>query len=246
MNILNFFRKRQADITFVDTFELGAWKHYPIKLAKDFKPLKDHQIKQFNNYAFPECPGMHDYGRMGYIMPSWSKFSFKANKAGCIAHAGGARGTKYDQPKPMDVKIADGTFTYFDGIPPNVWNLPSPWKVIGSPGLSAIVLPAIFHNKKLSDGLFIYPGVVDYYEFNPLNVICSIRRGGEFTIEENEPLLQIIPIKIGDGITAEYGLANKEEVTGTSPGKYFNTDNFYRKFLMSKKKFTLNYRKNNE
>lgn len=246
MNLFNLFRKDRIDITFVDTLPLGTWKHYPITLAKDVKPLKDHQTKKFNEYTFPGCPGMHDYSRMGYIVPAWTKFAFKANKAGCVAIAGPTRGTKYEQPQPMDIKVADGTFTYFDGVQGNVWNLPSPWKILGTPGISALVLPATFHNKKLNDGVFLYPGVVDYQEFTSLNVICSVRKGGEFTFEEGEPLLQVIPFRIADGINAEFGLATKEEITATKPGKYFNTDSFYRRYLMLKKKFTLKYRKCDE
>jgi hypothetical protein len=245
MSLFDFLKKPRNDLTFVDTFEVGAWKHYPIKLAKDCKPLKECQTKKFNEYFFPGCPGMHDFARLGYIIPSWTIFSFKANKAGCVAITGGKRGTKYETPKPMDVRIADGAFTYFDGIPPNVWNLPSPWKIVGTPELTAIILPAVYHNKTLNDDLFIYPGAVDYPEFNTMNVICSVKRSGEFIIQENEPLLQVIPIKMTAGVNAEYGLATKEEITATTPGKYFNRDGFYRKYFMLKKKFTLTHRKHN-
>lgn len=248
MNLFNLFKKQSPDLTFIDTSNTGTWKDYPPVPAKTLKPLKDYQVNKYGDYRLVICPGIHDYVRSGYIIPAWTKISFKANKAGCAGFTGTnsmSRPSQHPQPRPMGTDVADGTFTFLDNIKPNAWNLNSPWKIIGTPNLSALILPATYFNKKLNDGIFVYPGVVDYANFYTINVICSVIKRGEFVIEEGEPLLHVIPFKVSE-INAEYGLATKAEQTYTITSKYFHTESFYRKYFLIKKKFNLKTRKSNE
>ncbi len=247
MNFLSLFKKSKPDLTFFDERSAGTWKTNPPVLAKSIKTLKEFQQKQYGEYKLIGCPGMHDYSALGYIINAWTPIHFKANKAGVIACTGSkdsARGAQHPQPKPMSIDVIDGMFTFEDGLMPNAWNVPSPWKISGSENLSVLAIPAFFHNKKINDYLYCYPGVVDYPDgFSPINFICSVKKKCEFTIEEGEPLIQVIPFKVSD-IHAEYAFATEKEKSSLNTPKYFHVDNFYRKYYMIKKKFTLNKRNN--
>jgi hypothetical protein len=246
MNFLKYFRKNAPDLTFIDDLNVGAWKTNPPVLAKNIKALKDHQTKKYNDYKFVGCPGMHDYSRLGYIIPAWTPLRFKANRAGVAVYAGSknARGSQYPQPKPMQIDIADGIFTYEDGINQNVFNIPSPWRIIGSPNLSALIFPAYYHNKELNDNLYVYPGIVDYNNtFTAINLICSIKNRCEFTIKEGEPLLHVIPFKVQE-INAQYDIATEKEKSYLTNNKFLHVENFYRKYYLVKKKFKLTLRNN--
>jgi hypothetical protein len=249
MSLFNFFAKfknNKADLKFLDTSNSAIWKNYPPVLAKNLKPVKDHQVKKYGDYRFVNCPGIHDYSRLGYIIPAWTRMYFKGNKAGCKIITGGRESSKTDtdcpQPKRMSVDITDGVFDFSD-VPPNSWNIASPWRIDGSENLSAIILPAFYHNKYLNDALYIYPGLVDYENsgFTSINLICSIHKKCEFTIAEGEPLLHVIPFKV-DEINAEYGLANEKEKLMLTNQKHYYTSNFYRRFYLIKKKFNLSPR----
>lgn len=246
MNLFNFLKNKKTDLTFIDTSVNAVWKNYPPILAKDVKPLKDHQVKKYGDYRFVNCPGMHDYSRLGYIIPAWTRMYFKANKAGCKILTGSRESTKTEtdcpQPKRMSVDIIDGAFD-FEDISANAWNIPSPWKILGSEKISAIILPAYYHNKVLNDNLYIYPGAVDYDNggFTTINMICSIRKKCEFSIPEGDPLFHVIPFKVQD-ISADYGLATNSEKLEFTNTKHYYTNNFYRRFYLIKKKFTLTSR----
>jgi len=188
--IKSLFSKEADDLYFYDvTPDRIVYQNYPPVLAKDVKPFfKNHQEKMFESFQFPGCPGMHDYSRMGYIIPAWSDFHIKANKAGSIAAIGSIgeeslkRGTSHRQPKQMSVNVTDGLFKFEDGIQPAIWNFPGAWSVRSSKNVSALVLPAIFHSNFLDD-LYVYPGVVDYNGFTTMNFICSAKRNVEVHIK---------------------------------------------------------------
>jgi hypothetical protein len=240
--MFNFLKKDKPDLEFIDSSEV-VYPHYPPILAKDLKPLKEHQEKKFESYIFPQCPGMHDYSRMGYIIPAWSNFHIKANKAGCVAFLGSdgenrdKRGTPLGQPKNMDVKITDGLFK-LNGIDPCIWNFPGAWKVFGNGNVSALVMPAFFHSTFLDD-LYVYPGVVDYNKFTTLNFICSPKHECEVEIKAGDPILHVIPFITNKDIVASYGPASKEQEDYTKILKWYHELNFYRKYYMVRKKYKI-------
>ena len=116
--IKSLFSKEDVDLTFYDiTAERTVYSHYPPVLAKDVKPFfKKHQEDTAGAFNFAGCPGMHDYSRIGYIIPAWNNFHIKANKAGSVAAIGSIgedsvkRPTGMRQPKPMSTSIVDGLF----------------------------------------------------------------------------------------------------------------------------------------
>lgn len=240
--MFNLFKKDKPDLEFADASEV-VYPHYPPILAKDLKPLKEHQEKKFGDYNFPKCPGMHDYARMGYIIPAWSNFHIKANKAGCVAFAGSSgedakkRQTPLGQPQRMADDITDGLFE-LNGVDSCVWNFPGAWKVHGNGNVSALVMPAFYHSKFLDD-LYIYPGVVDYNRFTTINFICSPKRECEVEIKAGEPLLHVIPFITNKDIVASYGPASKEQINYSKLLKWFHESNFYRKYYMIRKKYKI-------
>ena len=241
--MFNFFKKDKPDLEFLDTTRV-VYPHYPPILAKDLKPLKEHQEKKFQEYNFPKCPGMHDYSRVGYIIPAWSNFHIKANKGGCVALVGNPgedsnkRQTPLGQPKNMDVTITDGLFELQDGIQPSIWNFPGAWKVHGHGNISALVMPAFYHSNFLDD-LYVYPGIVDYKAFTTINFICSPKRECEVEIKAGEPILHVIPFITNKDIVATYGSATQEQEDYSKVIKWFHEMNFYRKYYMIRKKYRL-------
>lgn len=242
----SIFSKDTADLTFYDVSpERGVYPHYPPMLAKDVKPFfKKEQEERFESFQFPGCPGMHDYSRLGYIIPAWSNFHIKANKAGSIAAIGSIgedsqkRGTNLRQPKQMSTSVTHGLFNFQDGVQPAIWNFPGAWSVRSNKNVSALVLPAFYHSKFLED-LYVYPGVVDYNGFTTMNFICSAKRNTEIFIEAGEPILHVIPFVTNGDFIAAYGSGSQENVDYNKCLKWFHTTNFYRKYYMIRKKFKL-------
>lgn len=242
----SMFSKENPDLTFYDISpDKIVYPHYPPILAKDVKPFfKKHQEEKNGSFDFPLCPGMHDYSRIGYIIPAWTNFHIKANKAGSVAAVGSIgedaakRPTNLRQPKPMSVSITDGLFSYEDEIPPGVWNFPGAWSVRSNKNVSALVMPAIFHSKFLED-LYVYPGVVDYNGFTTINFICSAKRNTEIFIEAGAPVLHVIPFITNREFKAAYGPASQEDIDFNKCVKWFHTTNFYRKYYLIRKKFKI-------
>lgn len=251
MSILKsmFGKKDVADLTFYDMSpESIIYSHYPPMLAKDVKPFfKKEQEDNTETYNFPGCPGMHDFSRIGYIIPAWSDFHIKSNKAGTVAMIGSRgedsqkRGTPLKQPQNMATNITQGLFEYKDGVKPHVWNFPGAWTVRSSTTASALVLPAYFHSNFLDD-LYVYPGVVDYNGFCTINFICSAKRPCEVLIKAGDPILHVIPFITTRDFIADYGPTTQEHVHYSKLLKWFHTLNFYRKHYMIKKKFRLSKR----
>ena len=198
--MVNWFRKNDIDFKFADTVEGTVYPHYPPVLAKELKPLKEHQESKFGDYRFPGCPGMHDYARLGYIIPAWTNFHIKANKAGTVVIAGSRgedalkRATMVKQPQQMARDITDGAYTPEGGIENTIWNCPGAWKIHGYGKVSCLLLPAFFHSNFLDD-LYVYPGVVDYNGFTVINFIFSAKRPCE------------VEIKAGDAFDADFAEA---------------------------------------
>lgn len=243
--MFKWFKSNDIDFSFVDKCDGTVYPHYPPVLAKDVKPiLKSYQENNSQKYSFPQCPGMYDYARMGYIIPAWSNFFIKSNKAGTVALVGsigedaGKRTTIIRQPQPMDKEITKGLFEMQDNINHEIYNFPSAWGIKSSKNISCLILPAIFHSNFLDD-LFVYPGVVDYNEFTVLNFICSPKRACEIKITAGDPILHVIPILHTKDIVADYGPGSIYENDTFKISRWFNEKNFYRRFFMIRKKYRL-------
>lgn len=248
MNLFNFFRKKDVDISFVDVLERdGTWAKHPPVLAKNIKPLKQEQIKTDGQYNFVSCPGIHDYSRLGYIIPSWTRINIKANRAGALTKIGSipGRAESFSHPVNMSTDIPRGSVLYSDNVPDNVWNVGSPWRISAKNGISCLILPATFHNPLLNNNIFAYPGIVDYSNgFGAINLIFSIIKKCEFCIEEGQPLLHVIPFYMQKDITADYGLGTRQETSKILSPKYTHESNFYRKYFMIPKKYKLKLKEN--
>jgi hypothetical protein len=267
MSIFNFFRKKPLEsnldieseihrvsssdvvesswgknqLEFVDVSKL-VFASLPIQLAKDV-PVNSKKSYDENKekFSFTLCPGMFDYSRIGYIMPSWSDFHFKVNKAGCVAIAGGnGKGSNFVQPVPMDPNIVKNIFKLNDGIPLKPYNLNSPWKVFSyDKDISALLLPAWYHSDpEFLDNFYVYPGVVDYDKFHVMNVILAPKKKCEYTIKAGDPLLHIIPF-YNKPISCGYGPPNIEQESLIKYDPTIHETHFYRKNHMKKKTFKL-------
>lgn len=242
--MFNWFRKNDIDFKFADNVEDTIYLHYPPVLAKDIKPLKEFQEKKYGEYKFPGCPGMHDYSRLGYIIPAWSNIHIKANKAGTVVMAGSTgedavkRSTVVKQAQQMANDITDGVYNPEGGVANSIWNLPGAWRIHGYGKVSCLILPAFFHSNFLDD-LYVYPGVVDYNGFTVINFIFSAKRPCEIEIKAGDPLLHVIPFLTNKDIVASYGPSTKIEKDVGKVPKWFHESNFYRRYYMIRKKFKL-------
>jgi len=242
--MFNWFRKDDIDFKFADNVEGAVYPHYPPVLAKDLKPLKEHQEKKYGDYRFPGCPGMHDYARLGYIIPAWTNFHIKANKAGTVIIAGSKgedatkRHTLVRQAQQMARDITDGTFQLENGVDGSVWNAPGAWRIHSTKKVSCLILPAFFHSNFLDD-LYVYPGVVDYNKFTVINFIFTAKRPCEVEIKAGDPLLHVIPFITSKDIVASYGPSTQRESDLGKIPRWFHESNFYRRYYMIRKKFKL-------
>ena len=228
-------------LEFIDSSEL-VFASLPIQLAKDV-PVNSqaHVEKLGNKFTFPVCPGMFDYSRLGYIVPAWSDYHFKINKAGCAALVGGGqKASSFKPPVPMATDVVDGLFKLSDGIPLKTYNINSPWKIFSyDKDISALLLPAWYHaDVEFLDNFYVYPGVVDYNTFHTMNVILSPKRKCEYTIKAGDPLLHVIPF-YNKQIECGYGPPNIEQKSILSYDPKIHETQFYRKNHMIKKSFAL-------
>lgn len=242
--MFNWFRKDKIHFKFADNAEDTVYPHYPPVLAKDIKPLKEYQEKKYGEYTFPRCPGMHDYSRLGYIVPAWSNIHIKANKAGTVVMVGSKgedaikRSTIVRQAQQMANDITDGTYQPEGGVSNSIWNVPGAWRIHGYSRVSCLILPAFFHSNFLDD-LYVYPGVVDYNGFTVINFIFSAKRPCEVEIKAGDPLLHVIPFLTNEDIIASYGPSTKVEKDVGKVPRWFHETNFYRRYYMIRKKFKL-------
>lgn len=266
MSIFNFFRKKKYEdefnneteinkvsnqqvielekttqLEFIDSSEL-VFDSLPITMAKDV-PVNSRKIVEDKGekFVFPLCPGMFDYSKLGYILPAWSDFHFKANKAGVVGIIGGNNKTSpFREPSKMNKDIVEGLFKIEDNIPLVPFNLNSPWKVFSyDKNISALLLPAWFHSDpELLDKFYIYPGIVDYDTFHVMNVILAARKKCEYTIKAGDPLLHIIPIYNKD-IRCGYGPPTIEQKSKINYDPKIHETQFYRKNHNAKKNYKL-------
>ena len=250
--IKNMLSSDKPDLEFIDCTRM-VYPNYPIVLAKDIKPFfKEFQEKDEGKYNFPGCPGMHDYSRLGYIIPAWTDIHIKANKAGAVVKLGSKEESskrnnpyptpmsipKPSEPFPMSTDVTEGLFQFEDGIKPTAWNIPGVWKIYGNRNVSALLLPAVYHSPFLED-IYVYPGIVDYREFTVANFIMSPRRKCEITIKAGTPLLHVIPFINTKDISASYGPGTTEQQDAYKTPKHMFENNWYRRWYTIKKRFLL-------
>lgn len=244
--MFNFFKKSDVHFKFADSSGVGFYTRYPPVLAKDLKPMREHQEKKYGEYKFPGCPGMHDYSRMGYIIPAWVNFHIKANKAGTIVIAGtrGVEGLKRPNlatfPTKMETDFVDGSSYSKKPEHFSIYNCGGPWKIITKKEISLLVLPALYHSNFLDD-VDVFPGVVDYKNtFAEMNFIISPKRECELEIHAGDPILHVIPFVTKETIVASYGRTTQYENDFIQQPKHFHETSFYRRYSSIKKKFKLN------
>ena len=233
------FFKKKKDIEFVDVSR-NAYLDFPVHLAKDLEVIgKDARIAKTGANIFPHCPGMADYAKLGYVIPAWVDIKIKANKAGVVSTIGskqrGARG--FLQQRKMDSNIVEGIIKIEDNVPLTVLHIGAPWNIFVSKNISALILPAIYHNDVFDD-LHIWPGVVDYKNFSTANLICTPKRKCEINIKAGEPLLHVIPF-LNTYLIGGYGPGTDQQVDKSRNSILSGDSQYYRKFLSVKKLFTL-------
>jgi hypothetical protein len=232
------FKKREFDIEFVDSTH-KAFVRNPVMRASDVQPrCYAPQKEKFSKVRFPQCPSMIDYARLGYIIPAWADIHILANKAGVSYRVGSKqRGSTFAAGRLMDASIIEGVLDPEDGVPLTVIHFGSPWSIFAAKGVSALIMPAIYHSDFLDD-LTILPGAVDYDKFNSLNMICVPRRTCDIRIRAGDPLLHVIPIR-SEGIKGGFGPASLEQLGVLSNQMYTGYSQMYRKMYQTIKKFTL-------
>lgn len=232
------FKKREFDIEFVDSTH-KAFIRSPVMRASDVQPrCYTPQKEKFGKVRFPQCPSMVDYSRMGYIIPAWADIHILANKAGVSYRVGcGKRGSPFAAGRAMDHSIVEGVLDPEDDVPLTVLHFGAPWSIFATKGISAIVMPAIYHSNFLDD-LMVFPGAVDYDKFNTVAMICAPRRACDVRIHVGDPLLHVIPFRTED-IKGGFGPASIDQQGVIGNQMYTGDSQIYRKMYQTVKKFTL-------
>lgn len=206
-----------------------------IKLAKDVKPKWLENQRTFKpEEKFVQCPGMDDLYKAGYIIPAWTDIKIKANKTGTVIKFL----NEYPiAPQPMSPKLVQGIIEVDKNVKFAPTKINSPWCIFTKSGYSALVLPATYHSPFLRD-LFVYSGIVDYDNFNTINMIFSAVRECEIDIPAGTPLLQIIPYK-REVVTGEVTAPNQKDIQAHEFQFPTRVKSAYRKFFHKKKVYKL-------
>ena len=233
------------DVKFADTTN-RAYKFHPIQKAVNVEgSYKQKQIEKHGRETFVDCPGIFDYKSQGWIMTMWDEFKIYASDNATMAYAGSqsrpadtplpTNGKRTGDPTSMSADITDGipieTECPVKRLQP--LHFQSPWKIETDKDISLLLLPPIYHSN-IVDDILIYPGVVDYSPtFGTINLICSPRRKGVFTIKAGTPILHIIPM-----VKREYNAVCGPTNSGLY-GAIASAKNFYRKYVMKRSKYNL-------
>lgn len=237
-----FFKKKQvADLSFVDTSDLGVYQHLSVERAVDVPYLAEKlQKERYGVKKFRHCPGMSDYANLGYIIPAWCDMEFMANRADVCAYRGvthsGTRSFEVGPPPvEMGTDIPDGFVSIDSDISFKVFKFESPWQIFCNGEISALLLPPVYH-AAWCNNLFFWPGCVSYKKFTIANVMLTVKKQGRTTIRAGEPLIHVIPFN-DKAINATVGPATQEQIH-YSKGLINRTDNqIYRKLLNAKRFF---------
>lgn len=225
----------------VQGYEIGQ----PIKRAMDVKPewltTQLKEAERLNTHKFSSCPGMHDYYRLGYIIPAWEDFEIIVDETHVQIIIGAGKQFYCKPYEVMDQRVVSGAVTIDDDIKLHALKLPCPWKVFTKPGYSAFVVPALFHSPFLRD-LFLYPGINDYDTYHTINVMFTPLRKMHVKIYAGTPMLHVIPYK-RESITAEVGHLTPEEHGLANFTYRTKAPGFYRKWLHQKKTTSIKYLK---
>jgi len=239
--ISNFFNP-QPMITFkcdIPGYEIGQ----PVKRAMDIKPdwmvEQNKAAERTGTHKFSACPGMHDYYRVGYIVPAWEDFEIIVDEKGITINIG--RSTRFvcSPYEKMVQSVVTGIANIDDDINLHAIKLVCPWKVFTKPGYSAFVIPALYHSPFLRE-LFVYPGIVDYDQYHTINVMFTPVKKMHVKIYAGTPLLHVIPYKRED-MTAEVGLISQHEQGLANFTFRSGAPGLFRKLFHQKKTTTIDY-----
>jgi hypothetical protein len=202
------------DIEFIAEEKYAGLIQEPIPAYKRFPewyPKLDGRkcpLRFVDNEPYPDggnlknCPGITDYIKAGYIIPSWNTFTFRE------VDETGVQVNWIDTyvKTSMAVHPNDQFYTFLDEQKPTYgafFKITGPWYVKTKPGVSIILThPVWFRNKIFTSCTGVYHTDINacklqwFFEFNkPLGVLDSYDDFDFQTqmVAEGEPIIQIIP-----------------------------------------------------
>ena len=187
-NILNLFKRENADITFWCETE-GLKDLNPIKKSITHIPqwFKDITIK---NNTIKNCPGLIDYFKLGYIHFLWTDILVKIPD-------NEVEPTEYTVPDPNNFKVQfHHKSQYVDFLPTDKYRFVlkpiSPWRCRTKKGIKLLQLPLYYEFNEIFD---VMPGIINTSYYHQLHPQICFKKTGQFLLPRGLPLCMLVPIK---------------------------------------------------
>lgn len=215
----------------------GYYTSSPVSLSRTFRPEWFKKQAEDKSVKFVRCPGMFDIMQQGYIIYAHADIHIKATAHSVHVKMPMVNGNGQLMPAEMDMEIVKGIAPY-EGVKPMIWKIPMPWGIHMPEGYSAHVMPAFMHAPHLYQHLFVFPGTVDYSEFNTCNFIFTAIRPCDIVIPQGTPLVHILPFKRED-FHATSGPATQLQRDRHMFGFQTRVMGAYRRLHLKKKIYTI-------
>ncbi len=215
----------------------GYYTSSPVVLSRSFRPKWFMKQAEDKAVKFVRCPGMFDTMQQGYLIVAHADIHIRATSHSVHVKIPNVDGNPQLIPSNMDLEIVKG-IAPCNGVPPLVWKVPMPWGIHMPEGYSAHLYPALMQSPELYDKLFVFPGTVDYDEFNTGNFIFQVMCPCDFVIPQGTPLIHLLPFKRED-FHATSGPATPIERDRHLYGFTTRVMGAYRRLHLKKKTYTI-------
>ena len=228
--MFSFFKKPKVQFY---TNNPMALEFYPPMPSGKFMSQSLKNIKINHHLNIKKCPGIIDYGRLGYVITSWQDIRINADEDGnYVAWEMPLNVNDYVVKDQFDgMKLSEISFfekeIFYNHFPrkntvKGILKINTPWMIKVPKNYRAMLLPVWYDNE---ERFSVIPGILDNEISNVVAVqIYWHELGKEEIIKAGTPLVKIILIE-KEEVEMEFRLSTKKE--------RFN----YHKMLFSKHNF---------
>jgi hypothetical protein len=148
---------------------------------KNLKPTTKYE--NIDRGTMKTCPGVADYFRSGFLIPSWRDFHIQLDKGYPIVKPDG----QADVHHPSQWGTALDGYAHFKLI--------SPWRIQEKTGVNFLFTNAFWH--KHNHQMFVPNGIVNYKYQSTTNVNMVVNKNNfpnNFSIDAGDPLVHCLPV----------------------------------------------------
>ena len=166
-----------------------SWWH---KLKKTFTKMDFRSGIKVPTPTVRACPGIVDFVRKPIVFRLWTDVIFKINPDGTVTHATPLHGGGH-----MQIGVHDER--QYGELYPNhtVCKIHNPWVFKGSDRTDFLVTDVHYDTEFRKHGMFICPGIVNFYDQNSANIFIAFpikEESYQIQLKYDQPLMAMFPM----------------------------------------------------